>query len=140
MMSGSALSPSALASSPAQHTQYLAQQLKCPSEPEKNPALVECLRKKDVKELLSVNFQVPTFLTIFGPTVDKIVIPKDPVMLMSDDKSLFHSYYLMAGINDPELHHSLSENDLKNGLDLDQKEKVTRTLVRNIFDFHLQVK
>lgn len=73
MSSGSALSPWVLAHSAVMlpHTKKLASALGCPNEA-KNSVLVDCLRQKSTEQLLSVPFDVPSYLTSFGPTVDGI--------------------------------------------------------------------
>ncbi|XP_074593556.1 neuroligin-4, X-linked-like [Brevipalpus obovatus] len=138
MQSGSALSPFALARKPAHHGRFLGKKLDCPSEPHQNVLLMECLRKKSVQQLLSVKFQLPTHLTFFGPTVDGIVIAKDPAILMNDPKSPFANYDLMAGVNHIESYNLFNDNDDQNGLEIVQKERIIRTLIRNLYDYHLQ--
>lgn len=140
MLSGSVLSPFAMANKPIRYGRSLAKQLDCPSEGHQNLALVECLRKKAVSQLLSIKYQIPTHLTIFGPTVDRIVIPKEPILLMSEERSLFKSYPLLAGATESESWNLFNEYDKLQGIDIQRKDRMVRTLVRNLFDFHLQVR
>lgn len=139
LLSGSALSPFAMANKPLRYARSLGKQLDCPNEDDQNLALIECLRRKSVAQLLSIKYQIPTHLTIFGPTVDKIVIPKEPLILMSEERSLFKKYNLIAGTTSYESCNLFNDYDLINGVDNQRKDRMIRTLVRNLFDYHLQV-
>lgn len=138
MQSGSALSPFAIANDVIKYSNILAQKLNCPFD-NSSAILIRCLRKKSVKEILSVDFEVPSFLTAFGPTVDGIVIPNDPFIIMLNKTSLFAKYDLLFGATKTDSYYHFNEFDEKNGITFERKEKILRTLVRNLFTFHLQV-
>lgn len=82
MMSGSALSPWALARDAPTHTLHVARALDCPTED--SHGLVECLRVRPVADMLRVSLAVPDHLSAFGPTVDGIVLSAEPQALMED--------------------------------------------------------
>ncbi|RWS23587.1 Neuroligin-4: X-linked-like protein [Leptotrombidium deliense] len=139
MQSGSALSPWAVATDAGKYSRQLAQQLGClTNKSEKNSAIVNCLRQKPVNELLSVKFKVPTHLISFGPTIDGIVVPNDPSTLMADSHSLYGSYDLMFGITKAEAYNYFTTYDERHGIDANRRDRILRTLVRNLFNFHLQ--
>lgn len=138
MQSGSALSPFAIANDVIKYSYILAQKLNCPSE-NTSAILIQCLREKSIKEILSVDFEVPSFLTAFGPTVDGIVIPSDPFTIMLNRTSLFSKYDLLFGATKTDSYHHFNNFDEKGGITFERKEKILRTLVRNLFTFHLQV-
>ncbi|RWS27014.1 Neuroligin-4: X-linked-like protein [Leptotrombidium deliense] len=137
MQSGSVLSPWAMATDAVSYSRRLAKKLGCPDDYGKNSVIVDCLRQKAAKELVSVNFKVPNHLTSLGPTVDGIVIPSDPSTLMAEYNSLYGNYDLMFGVTKVE-YYRFTKNDERNGIDTQRRDKILRTLVRNLFTFHLQ--
>lgn len=139
MQSGSALSPWAIASDAVIHSRKLANVLGCPDEPDKSSIMVDCLRQKSVEDIISVNFKVPTHLTAFGPVVDGIVIPNDPALLMSEYDSLYGNYDLLFGVTKIESYNQFTMHDERHGIDPARRDRLLRTLVRNLFNFHLQV-
>lgn len=96
MQSGSAFSPWALARDAATHTRYLASVLDCPTRD--NTALVDCIRQRSIADIMRVQLDVPDYLTAFGPTIDGIVIPAEPAVLMKNYKDLFGQYDLLFGV------------------------------------------
>lgn len=139
MQSGSALSPWAIAVDAISHSRKLANVLGCPDEADNNAAMVDCLRQKPVEEIIAVNFKVPTHLTAFGPVVDGIVIPNDPATLMSEYNSLFGNYDLLFGVAKIESYNQFAMLDERHGIDSARRDRLLRTLVRNLFSYHLQV-
>jgi carboxylesterase type B len=76
LMSGSSLADWALNYNPQQITLEVAKKLKCPIE---DSQLGDCLRTKSYREIMNVSVMAPEFTTIFGPIVDGLVIPSNPV-------------------------------------------------------------
>lgn len=138
MMSGSALSSWAVARDANFYAQQIARTLGCPtSQP---AALLECLRQRSYSDILHIQISVPMFLTGFGPTVDGIVIQNEPAVLMeelADDQQL-GLFDLMFGVTKAESYFHISEKEEKIGLQIERRDKLLRTLVRNIFNYHLQ--
>ncbi|RWS12481.1 neuroligin-4: X-linked-like protein [Dinothrombium tinctorium] len=116
IQSGSALSPWAIANDAGKYGRLL----------------------KSVHELLAVKFKVATHLISFGPTVDGIVIPNDPSILMADSNSLYGNYDLVFGVTRGESHNYFTTYDERHGIDGTRRDRILRTLVRNLFNFHLQ--
>lgn len=137
-MSGSALSPWAIARDANFYAQQIARTLGCPTT---QPAtLLECLRQRSVSDILRVKITVPMFLTGFGPTIDGIVIQNEPSVMMeelADDQQL-GLFDLMFGVTKVESYSYISEKEEKVGLEIDRRDKLLRTLVRNIFNYHQQ--
>lgn len=96
MMSGSALSPWALARDAPRHTLHVARALDCPTE--ESQGLVECLRVRPVADMLRVPLAVPDHLSAFGPTVDGIVLVAEPQALMEDFNTQVSSPRLGYGV------------------------------------------
>ncbi|XP_071033569.1 neuroligin-4, X-linked-like isoform X2 [Parasteatoda tepidariorum] len=136
LQSGSAFSPWALARDSATHTRYLASVLDCPTRD--NTALVECIRQRSISDIMRVQLDLPDFLTAFGPTIDGIVIPNEPALLMKNYKDLFGQYDMMFGVTKIESIFRFSAHEEKFGIDSLRRDRIFRTLVRNVFTFHLQ--
>ncbi|XP_055926942.1 neuroligin-4, X-linked-like isoform X2 [Argiope bruennichi] len=138
MMSGSALSPWAIARDANLYAQQIGRTVGCPTN---QPAkLLECLRQRSVKDILRVDISVPMFLTGFGPTIDGIVIQNEPSTMMEElvNEHKFGMFDLMFGVTRVESYFQISEKEEKDGLSIERRDKLLRTLVRNIFNFHLQ--
>ncbi|KAH7646391.1 neuroligin-4 [Dermatophagoides farinae] len=138
MISGSALSPWAIASDSIFHAKNFAKVLGCLENPKMEKDVLECLRHKTVQEILSIDLKIPTHLTAFGPIIDGIVIPNDPQVLMSKPNSIFGSYELLFGVVKTESYNLFSMYDERHGIDLSRRDRLLRTLIRNLFNYHLQ--
>ncbi|XP_053210465.1 neuroligin-4, X-linked-like [Panonychus citri] len=138
MQSGSALCPWALAFNAIKYGREYAQAIGCYSEESKSSNIVDCLRHKTIAELLSVQIATPRFLTGFGPMVDGIIVASDPLTMMNDPTSTFSSYNLIIGVTRLESYNLFSSIDFDEGLNESRRDKIIRTLVRNIYTYHLQ--
>lgn len=136
MQSGSALSPWAIAHDAITYTHQIAKALDCPAQD--NTALVECLRKRDLQDIMSLNVSAPEYLSTFGPTVDGIVLPADPANIMERNAALFTQYDLLFGCTKVESYFQFSAMEEKFGINSERRDRILRTLVRNIFTYHLQ--
>lgn len=140
MISGSALSPWAIASDAIFHAKNFAKILGCFENPYMPKDALDCLRDKTVTELLSVDLKIPAHLTVFGPVIDGIVIPNNPALLMSKPNSIFSRYELLFGLTKSESYNLFSMYDERHGIDLSRRDQLLRTLIRNLFNYHLQVR
>ncbi|XP_055937679.1 neuroligin-4, X-linked-like isoform X2 [Argiope bruennichi] len=136
MQSGSALSSWAIARDAITHTMHIARILDCPVQD--SIALVECMRKKKLEDIMGVQIQVPDHLSGFGPTVDGIVLPQDPADIMQKSTSLFTQYDLMFGATRVESYFHFTALEEKFGIDSGRRDRLLRTLVRNLYTYHLQ--
>ncbi|GFY60954.1 neuroligin-2 [Trichonephila inaurata madagascariensis] len=136
MQSGSALCPWAVAKDAISHTQILAQSLNCSTQD--SMVLIECLRKRRLEEIMSVDISAPDHLSAFGPTIDGIVLPHDPIYLMETKPDLFLRYDLMLGTTKAESYFAFSALEEVVGIDTYRRDKILRTLVRNLYTRHLQ--
>ena len=139
MQSGSALSPWAIASDAIVHARNVANSLDCSTEQFNSNGVLDCLREKDVQEITSVILKVPTHLTAFGPVIDGIVIPNDPHSIMFKPNSIFSNYPLLFGITKVESYELFTMYDERHGINASRRDRLLRTLVRNLFNYHLQV-
>lgn len=136
LQSGSALSPWAIARDALTYTKQVASHLKCPTKD--NAALVACLGKRPVQDILNAPLRVPDHLTAFGPTIDGVVIPGEPAYLMEKQSELFAQYDLLLGISRIEYFFKFSSQEDRMGIEVARRDRLLRTLVRNLFTYHLQ--
>ena len=132
------MSPWALATNALEYTKKLASALGCPNESHRSSLMLYCLRQKTASEILDVDLDIPSHLVAFGPTVDGMVIPNEPLLLMGDLPSHFGNYDLMFGVTAAEGYNGVSHLE-KHGIDTARRDRILRTLVRNLFTYHLQV-
>ncbi|XP_076312500.1 neuroligin-4, X-linked-like [Tachypleus tridentatus] len=136
LQSGSVLSPWATAPEAVTYTRHLARVLGCPFED--HALLVACMRQQSLSDIMRVQLLVPEHLTAFGPTVDGIVIPNDPELLLRNYPDVYSQYELLAGVTRNEFYHHFSSRDEKYGIEPERRDKLIRTLVRNVCTYHLQ--
>ncbi|XP_054708197.1 neuroligin-2-like [Uloborus diversus] len=136
MQSGSALSPWAIAHDALNYGRQVCSTLRCPTE--ESAAMLDCMRQRPLADIMRVQLMVPEHLSAFGPTVDGIVIPVDPLTPMNEKESLFGQYDLLFGVTRAEYFYHLSSNEEKHGIDPDRRDRLLRTLVRNLFNYHMQ--
>lgn len=71
--------------------------------------------------------EAPTFLSSFAPIVDGQLIPNRPrVSFSAQFGSLFREIDLLVGLSVNPAHYILSNEDLKNGVSLERREKIFR--------------
>ena len=116
-------------------------------------SIVDCLRKRKVDDILKVELKTPDYLTAFGPIIDSIVVPSDPRKpqwvssgrtaakdkLKQSTTSVGDQYDLMFGVNQIESPCIFGASEERMGIDGQRRDRLLRTLVRNLFDFHQQV-
>ncbi|XP_022663617.1 neuroligin-1-like [Varroa destructor] len=138
LMSGSALSPWAMARDSVKYTRLIAHELNCPVDD--NRALIDCLKSRAAADIVGVGLSPPEHLSAFGPIVDGIAVPREPAQLMEEHgpMALFRNYAMLAALAGSETHVLVSAMEDRYGMDVDRRERVLRTLVRNLFSFHQQ--
>ncbi|XP_042909755.1 neuroligin-4, X-linked isoform X1 [Parasteatoda tepidariorum] len=136
LQSGSALSSFAIARDALTYTRQIASFLKCPTKD--NAALVACLGKRPVEDILNAPLSVPDHLIAFGPTIDGVVIPGEPATLMEKQNDIFAQYDLLLGVSRIEYYFTFSSQEDRIGIEVSRRDRLLRTLVRNLFTYHLQ--
>ncbi|CAK5089804.1 unnamed protein product [Meloidogyne enterolobii] len=153
LLDGTALSPWAMANNPQDQFIQLARILQCSSTSEgddfinlKNQKefisrLLECMQEQNLQNLTNAAKKVsnlsPTFLSAFAPLIDGQVVPNHPSLSFSPKYgSLFREIDLLVGTVQHPAQHLIADQDMQNGLNIERRDKILRTLVRNIFDFH----
>ena len=71
----------------------VAYALNCPQT--KDEDLVQCLKSRDVHDLLNVKIDKPKYVPAFAPLVDSVVIPDKPMNLMKNSEYLSR-YFLIT--------------------------------------------
>lgn len=118
-------------------------------------SVVDCLRKRKVEDIVRVELKTPDYLTAFGPIIDSIVVPSDPrkhqwltsghtmannsKLKPQPQMSVGAQYDLLFGTNQIESPCIFGASEERLGIDGSRRDRVLRTLVRNLFDFHQQV-
>ncbi|KAL1471094.1 hypothetical protein MTO96_023873 [Rhipicephalus appendiculatus] len=137
MMSGSALSPWAIARDAVRYARQVGRAMGCP-ESGTGAALGDCLRHRPVRELVDVPLAVPEHLSAFGPTVDGTVVPGEPRHEMASPRSSYADYDLLFGVVRFEAYFLFTAYEEKHGFEVDRRDRLLRTLVRNLYSFHQQ--
>lgn len=145
LLDGSALSPWAISTNPQQYFMSLAQNLGCVSKNETTTfnegvdTIVRCMQVHSAENVTKAvhNVEIPTFLSGFAPIVDGQLIPNKPrISFSSQYGSLFREIDLLVGVTTNPAHHFLSNDELKSGISKEKRQKIFRTLVRNLYDYH----
>ncbi|CAL1282269.1 unnamed protein product [Larinioides sclopetarius] len=139
LQSGSAFSPWALAHEAMTFTRHVARKLGCPVLD--HPALVRCMRQRPLSDIMRVQLLVPEYLTAFGPMVDGIVIPADPEKLLFNPPAELLSgpkVDVLIGVTRIESFFYFGASEERYGIEASRRDRILRTLVRNLFTFHLQ--
>ncbi|XP_015915685.1 neuroligin-4, X-linked isoform X2 [Parasteatoda tepidariorum] len=139
LQSGSAFSPWAIAHEAMTFTRHLARKLGCPVLD--HPALVRCMRLRPISEIMRVQLLVPEYLTAFGPIVDGIVIPAEPEKLLLNTPTELQNVPkidVLIGVTRIESFFYFGASEERYGIEAGRRDRILRTLVRNLFTFHLQ--
>ncbi|GIX81794.1 neuroligin-2 [Caerostris extrusa] len=87
LQSGSALSPWAIARDALTYTKQVAAHLNALQKD--SAALITCLGKRPIDDILNAPLRIPDHLIAFGPTIDGVVIPGEPADLMEKQTEFF---------------------------------------------------
>ncbi|VDK43961.1 unnamed protein product [Anisakis simplex] len=153
LLDGSALAPWAMTNNPQPFFYQLAEHLKCVetiaerkrgSRHQRNiDSIVRCMQDHGPHNVTNAAHKilVPTFLSAFAPIVDGqlsfCMVPNRPLALFGAQfGSLFRDIDLLVGVTSNPAHHLLSNDDLRHGITKERREKIFRTLVRNLYDYH----
>ncbi|XP_076323980.1 neuroligin-4, X-linked-like isoform X2 [Tachypleus tridentatus] len=136
LQSGSVFSPWAIAKDSLFYARKLAIKLKCPTNID--TSTIECLRHRPLQKILDVNIEIPDYLTTFGPTIDGIFLQYDPEYQMEENTNINRQYDLLFGVTRTESYFQFSAREEKNGIDIKRRNRILRTLVRNLYNYHQQ--
>ena len=132
LMSGSALSPWSM---------YSGDPIAFAASVDCHTDVIDCLRSKATEELIHSH--------VFGPIVDGLVIPGDPLTVMSTGnytstvyagmKASSGGHSLMFGVTRVEAPLELSPEEEKQGISLDKRDTILRTLVRSMVNYYQEL-
>uniref|UniRef100_A0A0K0E037 COesterase domain-containing protein n=1 Tax=Strongyloides stercoralis TaxID=6248 RepID=A0A0K0E037_STRER len=146
---GTALQPGALQENPQEYFFKLAEEMGCIGKEKDLKKMGEV--KKDIRGILrclqehsaenvteaATKLEVPTFLNSFAPIIDGQIVPNHPKISFSPQfGSLFREVDLMIGTVNYPAHSMLPNDDLLHGFDNGKRNKILRTLVRNLYSYH----
>ncbi|XP_064108362.1 neuroligin-1-like [Macrobrachium nipponense] len=140
LMSGSALSPWAEVQDALSVTARLAKELNCslPNDlSNRHPETMACLRNVSAQQLVSVRLPEYKFTSLFAPSVDGVVVPPDFKSRLStvlDGRELDVVFGVAAG----DGYLELNRQQVLEGLDVPERNRLLRTYVRNNYHHHLQ--
>lgn len=125
-MSGSSLATSAVVPDPRDVTRQVAAHTGCPLDLD----LVDCLRGKDIRQLLDVAVQSPPYTSPVGPYVDGTIIPDLPHVLMEGYAAKTD---LMFGVTESESFHLFPAYTVSYGIGDEEQQKILRSLIHSEF-------
>ncbi|CAG9829909.1 unnamed protein product [Diabrotica balteata] len=127
LMSGTALSDWALASSPNEVAYQVSKAVNCQIHDD----FAECLRKKRLEEIMAAGAITPDYKTRFGPIVDSLVVPNEPKKCMTQYHDIFRRFEVIYGVNEIESINLLDPIGLSHGLLLKERDQELRTYFRS---------
>ncbi|XP_063891419.1 neuroligin-4, X-linked isoform X1 [Helicoverpa armigera] len=138
LLSGSALSPTALAPDAALTREHTAQALRCTPETSNDDNwFVECIRSRPLAALLAVEPPRARFLAGWAPAV-----PRDPgAPGLAPTRALhasdaFLDCALAVVVATTESYQFFSEEDIRHGFEEEHRNRILRTYVRNVYRYH----
>uniref|UniRef100_A0A0N4ZRS0 COesterase domain-containing protein n=1 Tax=Parastrongyloides trichosuri TaxID=131310 RepID=A0A0N4ZRS0_PARTI len=149
LLDGTALQPGAMQENPQEFFFKLAEELDCISKEKDTTKFLDS--KKDIRGILrclqdhsaeniteaATKLEVPTFLNAFAPIIDGQIVPNHPKISFSPQfGSLFREVDVMIGTVNHPAHSMLPNDDLLHGFDNSKRNKILRTLVRNLYSHH----
>ncbi|CAK1550825.1 unnamed protein product [Leptosia nina] len=138
LLSGSALSPSALAPDPALAREHTAQALRCTRDQATDDHwLTACIKNRPLSVLLAVDAPTARFLAGWAPSVPK----NDDIPNLSPTRAMhasdtFLDCSLAVVVTTTESYRYFSEEDIRHGFEEEYRNRVLRTYVRNVYRFH----
>uniref|UniRef100_A0A7E4V8S3 COesterase domain-containing protein n=1 Tax=Panagrellus redivivus TaxID=6233 RepID=A0A7E4V8S3_PANRE len=153
LLDGSALAPWAMSTHPQQYFMKIAEALKCYESDKRSSKerstndvfqnemsqIIRCVQDHSEKNLTQAakKLHAPTFLEAFAPIVDGQIVPNHPRISFSPKYgALFRDVDLLVGTVNAPAHHLMANADLERGIDKERRDKILRTLVRNLYDYH----
>jgi carboxylesterase type B len=138
-MSGSALSTWAINDHPRYYAKKLAQAVNCSDVFDNTKKFLACLRELPASELMEAEVKAPKYFEPFGPVIHRSSILPLPVKELMERAAMdAERSELLIGVMKNEGFCFFSEDDIQNGITPSKRDKIIRTLIRNLFEFHKQ--
>ncbi|VDD96747.1 unnamed protein product [Enterobius vermicularis] len=145
LLDGTALAPWAMMKRSNDRFYHLAHELKCADIKLANKnvknieSILQCMQDHSAENITQAarKIQTPTFLSKFGPIIDGQAVPHYPRRIFSVPYgNLFRDIDLLVGLTIHPAHHLLADDFYKYGMSKEDRKKILRTLVRNLYDYH----
>ncbi|XP_071235274.1 neuroligin-2-like isoform X2 [Salvelinus alpinus] len=129
--SGSAISSWSVNYQPLKYTKILARRVGCSHS--ETAELVDCLRKKNFRELVDQDIQPARYHIAFGPVVDGDVVPDDPEILMQQGE--FLNYDILIGVNQGEGLKFVDDSEDNDGISAAAFDYTISNFVDNLYGY-----
>ncbi|XP_014011576.2 neuroligin-2 isoform X2 [Salmo salar] len=129
--SGSAISSWSVNYQPLKYTKILARKVGCSHS--ETAELVDCLRKKNFRELVDQDIQPARYHIAFGPVVDGDVVPDDPEILMQQGE--FLNYDILIGVNQGEGLKFVDDSEDNDGISAAAFDYTISNFVDNLYGY-----
>ncbi|XP_023685081.1 neuroligin-2-like isoform X1 [Paramormyrops kingsleyae] len=131
--SGSAISSWSVNYQPLKYARILAHKVGCGGLSLDTTDMVECLRKKSVRELVDQDIQPARYHIAFGPVVDGDVVPDDPEILMQQGE--FLNYDILIGVNQGEGLKFVDDTEGEDGISAATFDYTISNFVDNLYGY-----
>ncbi|XP_061525716.1 neuroligin-2a isoform X3 [Phycodurus eques] len=129
--SGTAISSWSVNYQPLKYTKILARKVGCTYT--ETADLVDCLRRKNFRELVDQDIQPARYHIAFGPVVDGDVVPDDPEILMQQGE--FLNYDMLVGVNQGEGLKFVDDSEDDDGISAAAFDYTISNFVDNLYGY-----
>ncbi|XP_016889389.1 neuroligin-2-like [Cynoglossus semilaevis] len=129
--SGTAISSWSVNYQPLKYTKILARKVGCTYS--ETADLVDCLRRKNFRELVDQDIQPARYHIAFGPVVDGDVVPDDPEILMQQGE--FLNYDILIGVNQGEGLKFVDDSEDNDGISAAAFDYTISNFVDNLYGY-----
>uniref|UniRef100_A0A8P4FXN5 Neuroligin 2a n=1 Tax=Dicentrarchus labrax TaxID=13489 RepID=A0A8P4FXN5_DICLA len=129
--SGTAISSWSVNYQPLKYTKILARKVGCTYT--ETADLVDCLRRKNFRELVDQDIQPARYHIAFGPVVDGDVVPDDPEILMQQGE--FLNYDILIGVNQGEGLKFVDDSEDNDGISAAAFDYTISNFVDNLYGY-----
>ncbi|XP_029932008.1 neuroligin-2a [Myripristis murdjan] len=129
--SGTAISSWSVNYQPLKYTKDLAKKVGCTYT--ETADLVDCLRRKNFRELVDQDIQPARYHIAFGPVVDGDVVPDDPEILMQQGE--FLNYDILIGVNQGEGLKFVDDSEDNDGISAAAFDYTISNFVDNLYGY-----
>ncbi|KAI5634722.1 carboxylesterase family domain-containing protein [Phthorimaea operculella] len=144
LLSGSALSPWALAPDAALAREHTAQALRCPKDStDSEHWLVTCVQSRPLTALLAVEAPRARFLAGWGPSLPPgaggggaAAGGADAATRALHASEAFLECSLAVVVTTTESYQYFNEDDIRHGFEEEHRNRILRTYVRNVYRYH----
>ena len=129
----------AICNDPLRYTRILAEKVNCSKFWGNTDNILQCLKSKHYKELVNAEVTAPKYYPAFGPYIDKRnILTKGVEEMIETGKSVFGETDLLLGVMKNEGFLHFSQNEIDNGINEYERNKIVRTYIRNTYEYHRQ--